>query len=36
MMEEITNFCADEHDPVKRGTLIMQERGGDGRSQVLE
>lgn len=28
MMEEITNFCADEHDPVKKGdTDNARERG---------
>lgn len=36
MMEEITDLCADENDPVKGGTLRVQERGGNSRSRVLE
>lgn len=35
MMEDITDLCADENDPVKR-TLTAQEREGHGRSLDLE
>ena len=27
MMEEMTDLCADENDPVKRGTQSAGERG---------
>lgn len=36
MMEDRTDLCADENDPVKRGTLMAQEREGQGRSLDLE
>lgn len=36
MMEDITDLCADENDPVKRRTLMAQEREGHGRSLDLE